>query len=368
MAKLEATLHPATKKALDLGALSLGDADPVRPGYGTRGTKVTLTANYVELLPPSKLVLYRYALEVKPEATGKKLTRLVQLLLQSPELAAMKNDLASDFKSTVISKTKLPDNEKIIDITYRSEGEDEPTARATAYKIRLLFTNTLNVDHLIDHLNSTTLGSKCPNQLELVQAFNIFLNHYAKSANNLAAIGSSKTFSMSQTSGRGDLGQGLEVIRGFFSSVRVAACRVLVNINVSHGAFYNTGPLPALMNQFGMHSPPALEKFLKLVRVQTNHLPEKRNKAGQVIPRIKTIFGLARERDGYRLEHPPKVKRNGAGAKEVEFWLDGGSAPSSGSKGGAKGKGSKSQPSASSAGPGKYITVFDFFKTSKFLP
>jgi hypothetical protein len=117
-----------------------------------------------------------------------------------------------------------------------------------------------------------------------------------------------------------------------------------------------------------------------LVRVQTTHLPEKRNKANEVIPRIKTIFGLARKDDGSRSAHPPRVSQpHGAGAKGVEFWLDG-NASSSGApkaeaqraatgtgKGKGKGKGKAQPQSAAASGSGRYISVFDFFKTSTFF-
>ncbi|KAF2790570.1 putative RNA interference and gene silencing protein [Melanomma pulvis-pyrius CBS 109.77] len=362
VAKAENALHPATKKTLDLGSLKLTEGFPTRPGYGTRGTKVELTANYVELLPTSDLILHRYDIQISPEVTGRKHFRLVQLLLESAELAPYEGSLATDFRSTLVSKTKLPSDDIIVEIQYRSDGEDEPAAGATTYKVRVQYTKTLSIGELINYLNSTNIGHGFGDKQELIQALNIFLNHYAKSANNLATIGSSKTFSLTQNAARGDLGSGLEVIRGFFSSVRVATCRILVNINVSHGAFYHAGPLMALMNSYGSRNTAALEKFLKLVRVQTTHLPEKRNKANIVIPRVKTIYALARKDDGYRTAHPPRVRQHGAGAKEVEFWLDGEF------NGGAKGKGkakAKAQPEKSAAsGSGKYISVFDFFKTT----
>ncbi|KAM6514240.1 hypothetical protein FALCPG4_015396 [Fusarium falciforme] len=97
------------------------------------------------------------------------------------------------------------------------------------------------------------------------------------------------------------------------------------------------------MNSYGVHSTVMLERFLKFLRIQTTHLPEKRNKANEVIPRVKTIFGLARKDDGHGLAHPPRVRQHGAGAKDVEFWLDGeassSDAPKAIAKGGAKGKG-----------------------------
>ena len=319
------------------------------------------------------MILHQYDIATSPEIVGKKRGRLVQLLLESEAMAPHQGNLATDFRSTLISKTKFPDI-KAIKIQYRSEGEDEPVAGAIQYDISVKHTKTLTVDALVDYLNSTNLGQSFGDKQELTNALNIFLNHYAKSANNLATIGSSKSFSLNQHAARGDLGAGLEVIRGFFSRVRMATCRILVNINVSHGAFYQAGSLRTLMNSYGTRNTAALEKFLRMVRVQTIHLPEKRNKANKVIPRIKTIFGLAGRGDGQGMAHPPRVRGHGAGAKDVEFWLDGDVSTSSTTKteakGGAKGKGrgkgntESSAPSSSSSGAGKYISVFDFFRTS----
>ena len=347
--------------------MKLAEDFPSRPGYGTKGTKVELSANYIELLPPSDLVLYRYDIHINPAAAGKKHFRIVQLLLQSPELAAHQGEIATDFRSTLFSKTRFHRDENLIEVRYRLEGEDEPSARATTYNVHVLYTKTLVMDELINYLNSTNLGHSLRDKQELTQALNIFLNHYARSAKNIVTVGSTKSFSLSSNTAKRDIGSDLDVIRGFFSSVRTATCRILININVSHGAFYHAGPLPALMNNYGVQSTPMLEKFLKFVRVQTTHLPEKRNKANKVIPCVKIIFGLARKDDGHGMAHPPRVKRHGAGAEEVEFWLDGEASsviPKVATKGGAKGRGKrkdKTQPQSSAASR-RYISVFDFFE------
>lgn len=375
VAKIEDALHPTTKKTLDLGNLNLTDSFPSRPGYGTKGAKIELTANYVELLPPSNMILHRYDIQISPDATGRMRFRVVQLLLQAAELAPHQSDLATDFRSTIVSRIRFPRDETIIEVRYYSEGEDEPSDRATRYKVRILYTKTLSIDELVNYLNSTSLGRYFGDKQELIQALNIYLNHYTKSANNIATIGSTKSFSLNRNATIGDLGSGLEVIRGFFSSVRVATCRILVNINVVHGAFYQAGHLSALMNSHGVSNTVALEKFLKSVRVQTIHLPEKRNKANEIIPRVKTIFGLAMKDDGYRMAHRPRVKQHGAGAKDVEFWLDNEASssgvPKVGAKEGVKGKGKgkgKAQPESSAASAsGEYISVFEFFQKSKLF-
>ncbi|KAM3560252.1 hypothetical protein ARSEF4850_003732 [Beauveria asiatica] len=337
--------------------------------YGTKGVKVELTANYVELLPPSDIQLYRYSIQIKPEPARRQHFRLVELLLQSEELAPQRDELATDFRSTLISKMKLSSNDFIVKIQYRAEGEDEPRAGAAHYVVKVAYTTTLHMSDLMNYLASTNIDERFEEKSVWEQTFNIFLNHYAKATKTLVAIGTSKSFSLSQLTGRADLGSGLQVLRGFFSSVRIATGRVLVNVNVSHAAFYHAGPLPMLMNSYGVRSTTALEKFLKLVRIQTSHLPEKRNKAGEIIPRLKTIFGLARKDDGHGMAHPPRILHHGAGAKDVQFWLEGDASAGSHSaakgatekKGKAKGKG-KPQPAASASG--KYISVFDFFKTT----
>ena len=372
VAKTEDALHPAAMKSLDLASLQLTNDLPSRPGYGTKGAKVELTANYVELLPPSDMTLYRYDVQVSPAAAGRKCSRVFQLLLQSAELAPHRYSLATDFRSTLVSKTRFPRDETIVEVRYLSDGEDEPAVGATVYKVGVLYTKTIEVGELIDYLNSTSLGRSFPDKQELIQALNIFLNHHAKSANNVAIIGSTKSFTLNQNTAGRDLGSGLEVIRGFFSSVRVATCRILVNINVSHGAFYQACPLSLLMKKYGVHNTAALERFLKLVRVQTTHLPEKRNRANEVIPRVKIIFGLARKDDGHQLAHPPRIGQHGAGAKDVEFWLDDTASSSSapkaeaktGTKGKSKAKGKAQAGSPSACDSGKYISVFDFFRQS----
>lgn len=345
--------------------MSLSDKFPSRPGFGTRGTPVNLWANYFELVPPMDLLLHRYDVFVTPEAKGKKQNQLVRLLLDSPELSSFKQDVVSDFKSTIISRKKLDRDEIVLGIQYRAEDEDDPLLNAQTYRIRVKFTNILSVSELMDYLTSSNIGTRYPDEQPITQAFNIFMNHHAKASGNLAAIGRSKTFSIGAE--KFDLGVGLDAIKGFFSSVRMTTCRVLVNVNVSHGAFYQDIPLDHLMRKYGTGNKPQLEKFLKKLKIRTTHLPEKKNRSGKVLPRVKTITAFANKYDGRNLERPPKVKAYGAGPKDVEFWMD--NAPqqtSTGSGKGGKGKGkgkaagpAKPQPESSSGG--RYISVYDFF-------
>jgi eukaryotic translation initiation factor 2C len=321
-----------------------------------------LWANYFHIVPPKTLVLYRYDIKVTPEAKGKKLTQIGKLLLDCPELEQFRNDVFTDFSKTLLSRSKLA-VPNTINIKYRAEMEDEPSERGTTYNVELKFTNTLSVSELLQYLTSADVNAVFSDKQTLIQAFNIFFNHFAKSRDTIATVGSSKSFSLEDIQ-KMDLGSGLTTIRGFFSSVRAATARILVNVQVTHGVFYTAGDLNQLMSSYlstHYNDFRALEKFLKLVKVKTTHLPERKNKAGQVIPRIKTIFALATPNDGSKAAHRPRVKRYGAGPKDVEFWLDG-DINKSGGKGTSKKETPKGKPGDATSGTGRYISVFNFFK------
>ncbi|KND91602.1 Protein argonaute 5, partial [Tolypocladium ophioglossoides CBS 100239] len=356
--KIEDALQ-ASKASIDVSSLRLQDAFPTRPGYGTKGRPVVLWANYVALTASPKLALYRYDMSsVSPAATGRKLTQIMRLLVQAPELSHLKGDIVTDFKSTLISRRKFED--QTVAVQYRAEGEDEPRAASTTYQVQLKFTNRLAVAQLTEYLTSTNLSAQYDEQLPIIQALNVFLNHYAKSSGNLATIGASKTFSLSDKPDTWDLNNCLVAVRGFFASVRAATARVLVNVNVSHGAFYQEGPLDQFILRSGaQRGLYRLEAFLKRLRIKTTHLKDKRNKAGEVILRVKTIFSFANKNDGHGLAHPPRVRAFGAGPKEVEFWLESGSASGTSASAGQKKGGKKAKP-AEAAG-GRYVSVYEFF-------
>lgn len=375
-----------------LSSLSLDDSKalmPARPGYGTEGTAITVFANYVQLVPKSDLTLYSYDIsQISPEVTGKKSAQVIRLMInEATELANYRNDIVTDFRSTLISRKKIDmeGSEMTIGVVYRNEGEDDPKENATQFKVIVKYTKTLSVGDLLSYLTSTNPSVPGPyeNKLDMVQGLNIFLKHYAKSTNNLATIGASKTFSMSGSADKMDLGRGLDAVRGFFTSVRAATNRILVNVNVSHGAFYQEGQLTRLMVAFGLRYDDrgmrSLEKFLKRVRVRTTHLKVKTNKKGEEVHRVKPIMGLAKKSDGRQLAHPPKVAQLGAGPKGVEFWLEDRTAaepPSSAvpgaepSKKKGKGKGGKGKgaaapgPQAAGSGAGRYVSVHDHFKNT----
>lgn len=179
---------------------------------------------------------------------------------------------------------------------------------------------------------------------------------------------------------RQSLGAGLLAIRGFFVSVRAATARLLVNVQVKHGAFYENHPLDRLIGEYmAAQGPsiPRLANFVKRLSVNVTHIV-RRNRAGDPIKRIKTVQDFATVNDGSGQEHPPVVPQFGAGPQQVKFFLadtasstPGPSKTVPGASASTTGK-SKKKKKATKAGPavppalqGRYISVYDHFKNSK---
>ncbi|KAI0117862.1 ribonuclease H-like domain-containing protein [Nemania sp. FL0031] len=343
-----------------MAGLSLGTSLPMRPGYGSKGTPLILWANYFALQAPARLLLYQHSLTVTPQAAGKKLSHIINLFLQTPQLRAVLQQAATDFKSTLIAREQIATQS--FELFYRAEGEDEPLQDARRYIVKIELVKALSVGDLVSYLSSASMNTQPIETAPIIQGLNILVNHYTKSqpSDRIATIGSSKSFRLSGSTGW-SLGYGSKAIRGYFTSVRAATGRILLNVQVNHSAFYEDKSLEWLMSEFNKQrlGLPQLEQFIRKLRVKVTHLPKKRNRSGGEIIRVKVISRLAHIDDGKAerdhpqvLTHPPRVKRNGAGAEEVHFWLDAAPGPST-----SKGKGS------ASAG-GRYISVYDYFKSA----
>lgn len=316
-------------------------------------------ANYFRVNVAPKLDITRYNVEVMPEAKGKKLNRIFQLLLEKPEFS----QCVSDGKSIVVSLQPLNiQQEQTFAITYLAEGQDEPLNNAVTYTVRVVTPTSLDVAGFVNYLGATNTGPKFPQQSETIQALNILFGHHPQANDGVVSIGQNRHFltDRSQQNVRNVqiLGGGLESLRGYFQSVRPATGGLLLNVNVTHGVFLEPIRLDQIMPRLGTGNRITLQKKLKLVRVNVTHLPVKKNKANQNIPRVKTIFGLAHLQDGRGDAHPPQVKEFGAGPKDVKFWIAALPAPA--------GKKAGKAPQKSDGLPtNAYITVFDYFRKSR---
>jgi eukaryotic translation initiation factor 2C len=351
---------------------------PPRPGFGTRGRPVVLWANHFSVASVVSQVLYRYHIDVtsakgKTAPTGKKLKRIIELFLDQ-HLPQHHLGVVTNFKSYLLAKTEveMEMGKATYQVTYFSEDSDEPTPYALVYDITLKETGTINVPDLMNHLASTQPSHIFSTKEETIQALQILIGHHPKAARTIASVGANKHFEPSSHEIH-PLGAGLVAIQGFLVSVRAATARLLVNVQIKNMAFFNPIRLDRLMQEFiwsNGNSVAKMGSFLKRLSIEVVHI-QRKNKAGKSVARIKTILSLARRDDGRGQVNPPIVSKVGGGSKEVKFFLldkpaESSAAQSTAPKSQGKGKKGKPPPTGTAeAGPGKYISVHDFFKQGK---
>ena len=349
-----------------------------RPGGGgTQGDAVFLSTNYFKLEIQKDLKLYRYSIKVSPEAKGMKLAQMIKDALALPEFDMYRPALFSDFAAVLLSPQQLEDNLLKVSVPYKKNVAVEDTknprsldttndSSAAEGPSRYYVTFDFIRVAFISNDPSTYGSSADQGDLPVVQDLDIVLGHYRKLAPDISMIGKRRAFYMEESGRQGKLlGKTTELallgaIRGFFCSVRLSTNQILVNINVTHGAFYLNRKLSDWWNLVQQQSRvhfTKLPSLLKGLRVKLEHL--------QNGPVIKTISGLAApgQGAGYYF-HPPIVTRRGARPQEVEFFEYKSEKPTMGQK--DKEAASKGRLAPHGRNPcgcdGAYITVSDYFK------
>ena len=329
---------------------------------------MTLWTNYYELALDPKLVLYRYFIDLIQNHAGEgsngaskvsreKRAQIIKLMLQNPEYTPIRGFIVTDFSSTLISCKKLEGSHSRAVVTYKAENEDEPPRNAQTFQLKIEMTGSLTAAELTAYLTSSRVDETNLTDPVIVQMLNIIVNYYSNASSKVVSTmnktsGSARSFVLDQQAFGQNLEGGLLALRGFLSSVRVATSRILVNVNVSHAAFYHSENLASLIRSSRIGNPQTLASFLKKLKVRLIHLPERKNNAGETIPRIKTIIGLATVADGNKLDKPPRVNRFGAGPTEVQFFLDADHV--------------KTGPNSRNVFKTGYVSVMSYFQNRKF--
>ncbi|KAJ5898937.1 hypothetical protein N7495_003681 [Penicillium taxi] len=288
----------------------------LRPSYGTLGKKTNLRVNFFAMEFKPGVTWFCYKVGIKPEPSPRRLLKeIFWKLLQDPRIKTVHG--ASDSAAEVITVGKITGS-----LAFKIGLEAGVKKEDKVYDVTL--SEGIEIDHKV--LNGSLLDLKqehVPSELIAVRALNILMAGYpAEDPKGVAIIGKgrNKYFWIDERKQNADLSGGLECVRGFYSSVRLAAGRVLLNLNVNHSAFFRPGPLQNLMMEFERNwgnDPQLLNRYIRGVRVELNHLkPDLKN--GKF--RQRSIWGLAAPRDGHGNPNPPRIKFMGAGPDDIQFY------------------------------------------------
>jgi hypothetical protein len=162
------------------------------------------------------LMLFCYSIEIIPinagvgrVPTGKRAKRVIELLVEE-HFSEHKNSIATDYKSNLICRSELFIDEEEYLVRYRSEDKDESSQNAKAYRLRLQSTGTLAVSELMDYLTSSYASTLFGSKDKIIQALNIVMGHYPKSASNIFSVGANKHFELAPAAFKTmSLGEGL---------------------------------------------------------------------------------------------------------------------------------------------------------------
>lgn len=352
---------------------------PPRPAYGSNGRPVTLWTNYFKV--NLKLdTFYKYTMNTKKvgtsksestkdaksgtgekEVKGRELSSVIKAVL-AKLLEEDKTFVgATEFKDALVTlkHINLAANPMTVQAP-RSEGSDE----MVSYTVEFHGPTEIRVDDMTKYLTSMADGPagadaiSFPRFPEVVDAINIILGHKPRSDHiKTAAIGSSRFFPFGDDKVIRELNQNwraLAAARGYFQSTRLATGRVLLNANITHGVFRVSGPMTQIFDGLQISVTPkndftamkklnAFGKFLPKTRVWYNFkTAEGKNvRRGKAIRRLANWSEVAKR--GKTMAHPPKFDPGWeyGGPKNVQFWVD-------------SGKG------------GRYVTVYDYYKQSRF--
>jgi len=321
------------------------DGFPGRKSYGTKGKPITLRTNYfhVQLVHDldKKVVqkpLHRYTVDYADHEMPKpKKRRAIEQILQMPAFQQLTH--ASDFAATIVTTEKLDEavlNKTDLEIVLPVKGSDKPKeapandapehikrARArNIVKFKITSGGSFNLDDLTAFINSTSSQAHYGGYQNLVQMLNIIMCKAPNEANAVTKLPGNKFYPHEGLLGIGghpgvesvDLAGGLVALRGYYSSVRCATGRILLNLNVTSGAFYHSVPLLDLATRFGGRDPEQWEMFIRKLKVQYNRSGK------EPIQSVKTILSLARPMPPNRGQPKVVVKRFG-NANEVSFTL-----------------------------------------------
>ena len=334
----------ASNKELSLHTLSLKDSPPLplRPGYGTDGRVIHLRTNYFAMqIDPNKLI-YKYTVGIKAERkkrnedgmeqeqpkAGRKQRQAFAILFEEPEFRNLNPGLATDYANTILTSTPIklgPTKSRVFNIVYRDVEDRVAPPNATRYSFTITEAGTVPTQELLRYLASTTTDpSDFAGKADAVQALNIIVARTPNFEPQVFQSGQNKFYRYPAAEQKKlELTGGLIAVRGYYSSVRTATARILLNLNAQTSPFYPACDMYQLIMDFsGETANWETEKFIQKLRVKTRYL---RDQNKQVVEKVKTVQGFSQKRGERRDEKTGKMKKFGnaegafGNARQIKF-------------------------------------------------
>ncbi|KAG0274373.1 hypothetical protein BGZ95_009860 [Linnemannia exigua] len=246
-----------------------------RPGIGKAGKAIKVRSNFFEVKALPDINIYHYDVTITPDVPPPVNRRIFDQFV----LLNSKSDLADsmpvyDGRKNLFSSKELPFDSRTFEVTL--PGEQAPPGKPVkSFRLKVKKAASINLEEL--HLFLKGRAAMSSNCLTAIMALDVLIHH--KPAMLYTTIGRS----FFTPEGKMPLPGGLEVWRGYYQSMRPGVGRMLVNIDISSTAFFQSGSLielvckvanvrePAGLLRLGNHEWKKVEKFIKGIRVKVTH-------------------------------------------------------------------------------------------------
>ncbi|XP_047337741.1 protein argonaute PNH1-like [Impatiens glandulifera] len=255
-----------------------------RPGFGQMGTKCMVKANHL-LAEISDKELTQYSVEIKPDVHSTMVNKAIMNDLVTFQRHTMLGGRLPvyDGRGTLYSAGPLPFKSK--EFIIKLEEEKESTGlvyviREREYRVRIKFVACANISQLRDFLS----GKKVDAPVEVLKMIDIVLKERASQRN--LSVG--RFFYSPNLKKPQSLGNGLQVWKGFYQSIKPTQMGLSLNIDMSSTAFIEPLPVIEYVAQIlgkDVYSRPLsdaecvkVKKALRGVKVEVTHRGSMRRK------------------------------------------------------------------------------------------
>ena len=284
---------------------------PPRPGFCDKGVACKLITNHVEVRAPSDPVFYTYDVQILGNAAVKSdktlgrraVRRLFEILLtQAPDLPK-----ATNYSTMLVTLGQIPGNALTQEVEYKERDEPGHRNPPLKYSVVLKPVACLQMSQFMAYLRpgGGPLGQAADTGLRgsFLTALNLIIGQRSNNAGSDYVAGANRFFRIPMpingVTTSADLSGGLTAKAGLFRSMKSTTGKLLLNLNVTNGAFYTAGPLTRLANDYFAANHHAtyedLSRFLKGLRVHTEYYSKKKKKHFKI---VRTICEVSKGRGG----------------------------------------------------------------------
>ncbi|CAG8442443.1 2214_t:CDS:2 [Diversispora eburnea] len=251
-----------------------------RPGYGKLGRPIRVRTNYFEVISFPTSNIYHYDVTITPEVPPG-LNRKIYKHFETLNAGALNNiKPVFDGRKNIFAARKLPFGETATYDVVLPEDDGVTTSKRPprAFKVKLKKVAEINMEELERWLNQKSEISN--NILTAIMALDVLIRH--EPSMKYASVGRS----FYTPEGSMALYGGAEVWQGYYQSVRPTPGKMMINVDLSATAFYQSGTLVQIVVKIlGKRQPEdlfrgidrersKLERELKGLKVCVNHRDE----------------------------------------------------------------------------------------------